>query len=754
MYFINLFSKVKKIQVIDGPMVHSLYTLSGKSMPAAILLAILITVFLYPSLSYSIVVWCITVTLLLLFRLYYAYNFKVYPQKYSLETWHKKFVVLSFLTAFLFAILGFVSIHFIDQYHQLFIIAALVGYTAGSTISLSSDFRIAIGYISVIIFPLIASMIIVDTPLHNILALLITLYFIAQIIMMFKTYKQAMKIKELEEQKNLLHNLFKEAPLGIFSYDNHLNIMDCNEQLNRLFGHDKEDIIGLNLNDLPDNRPVYALTKALKDGPQSYMGHYISTKDEDFWIESKAFPFTNSRNETIGAIGIIENKTKEHEALKRLEYLAQHDPLTELYNRRGFANYMNELIHKDKHQSFYSLLFYLDLDRFKGINDSLGHSVGDKVLREVSRRLLYMLDSSCKISRPGGDEFIIVVPFVATENLMAKSKAKHYSKQIQDVFLDSYIINEMSLYIQTSIGIILIEPGFMNIEEIIRQADIAMYQAKKSNTNISYYNKELDRKQKELFVLQQDLAYAAEKNQFDLFFQPIVQMKDDTLLSAETLIRWDHPLKGLLGPDEFIHLAIKAGLLSKMTWWIIDRVCQQVSQWKKEKLWKLDYVSININAKQLVEKNFAMEFLKKLKESDLETKDIMIEITERSLIDNFTNTQEVINTLRSHGVRCAIDDFGIGYSSLSYLKKLSFHTLKIDKEFVKEIEHKPQELVLVSTILNIGRQFGYNIVIEGIEDEKQKELLLGLDEELRYQGFYFSKPIHAEEFRQKYLVNI
>ena len=278
-----------------------------------------------------------------------------------------------------------------------------------------------------------------------------------------------------------------------------------------------------------------------------------------------------------------------------------------------------------------------------------------------------------------------------------------------------------------------------------------MYQAKISNDHVAYYDSSLDKQQKELFLLQHDLAYAVEKKQFGLFYQPIVMIKDDTLRSAEALIRWEHPTKGLLSPEDFIPLAIKAGLLSKITWWVLDSVCQHISQWKKENQWQLEYVSINVNAQQFIENNFSREFLRKLEEYGLETKDIMIEITERSLIDNFDNTQDVINELRSKGVKCAIDDFGIGYSSLSYLKKLSFNTLKIDKEFIKDIESNPNELHLISTILDIGRQFNYNIVIEGIETENQKELLLGLDDKLRYQGYYFSKPLHAEEFRQQFL---
>ena len=178
-----------------------------------------------------------------------------------------------------------------------------------------------------------------------------------------------------------------------------------------------------------------------------------------------------------------------------------------------------------------------------------------------------------------------------------------------------------------------------------------------------------------------------------------------------------------------------------------------IRSWKNAGVWHLNYVSVNINAQQLIEQNFAKEFLNTLQKHGVATSEIMIEITERSLIDSFDSTQNVINELRQHGIKCAIDDFGIGYSSLSYLKKLSFNTLKIDKAFIQDVTEKPDELTLVKTILDIGRQFNYNIVVEGIEDEKQKQLLLALDDELIYQGFYFSKPLHAHEFRKQFLAD-
>jgi len=492
--------------------------------------------------------------------------------------------------------------------------------------------------------------------------------------------------------------------------------------------------------------------KSLTEGVQQYVIAYTSINGVNFWVEANISPFNDSNGEISGAIAIIEDKTKEKDAIVELQHLSIHDTLTELLNRRGFENYMNELIKKKQHSTCYSILFYMDLNQFKGINDSLGHSVGDEVLLSVAHRLQYTIQEECSISRLGGDEFIVVIPHFTRTKEEANNHAMIFVRQIKKIFDDPFIIDELHLHMQSSIGII-IEPGYSNIEEIIRHADITMYQAKKTNEHIAYYDEELDRKQKDLFVLQHDLAYATDNNQLDMFFQPMARMFDDKLVSAEALIRWKHPQKGLMNPSEFIPLAIKAGLLSNITWWIINRVCKVIRSWKDTGVWHLNYVSINVNAEQLIEQNFATEFLDTFKNNGIETSDIMIEITERSLIDSFENTQDVINELRQQGIKCAIDDFGIGYSSLSYLKKLSFHTLKIDKAFIQDVIEKPDELTLVKTILDIGRQFNYNIVVEGIEDINQKELLLTLDDELVYQGFYFSKPLHADEFKKNFLLN-
>ncbi len=748
----RLFSSIKELQTVDDSVIIALYTLSTRALLVVVLLAILIIIALYPILDGSILVWALSLMLLTGYRLYSAYIFKHNPKKYAMALWYKKFVFDAILTALIFSTLGFIFIHQVDHYYQLYIVAVLVGLSLGSTVSLSADARLNIMYSAILLLPLISTMaFLYDTPLHIILTISLILYFLAQVINIYNMYQQKNAFNTLQSEHMLLNSLFKNAPLGIFTYDKDLKVLECNEQLKKLFEYETDEIRGMDLHLLPDRDIVKVLENAIIEGTESYEGPYVSLKNKSFWIDAKVFSFTDLDNHILGGVGMIEDKTKEHIALTDLEYMVQHDVLTGLLNRRGFRNYMENLVTSPKHQTYFSILFYLDLNQFKSINDSLGHQVGDGVLLAVSKRLTDLLGEDQMVSRLGGDEFIIIIPHVSEDKNMAHKEAEELSREIQDLFIEPFIIQEMHLHIKSSIGIVLMEPAYTNTDEIIRYADLSMYKAKNDNGHVAYYDSSLDKQQKELFILQHDLAYAVKKDQLGLMYQPVVSIDGNVVSSAEALIRWEHPTRGFLSPQDFIPLAIKAGLLSHITWWVLENVCQHISQWKKENRWNLEYISINVNAQQFVEHDFAREFLKKLKEHGLETQEIMIEITERSLIDNFDSTEDVINELRRQGVRCAIDDFGIGYSSLSYLKKLSFHTLKIDKEFIKNIETSPKEVHLVSSILDIGRQFDYNIVIEGIENEQQQELLRELDPKLRYQGYHFCKAIDAEEFSERFL---
>ena len=349
MYYKQVLSKLKQLQPIDKAVVSTLYALSQKSLTTAIIFTILITIFLYSELSYSIILWASILVPFLLFRLYQTYLFKKNPQLYSIEIWYQKFMAYAFVTGLMVSILGFVFIHYVDAYHQLFILASLLGLTAGATTSLSSDFRIAIAYISILMIPLILSMIMISTSLSLILAILMILFFLSQAVMIRQNYAQTQKIKELKVQKDLLDNLFSEAPLGMFSYDKNLNILYTNRQLRDIFEVKNLTTVGMNLNSLFDSTIIDVFHNIITQGTQSYSGPFITINDSNLWIEVTGFSFKNANDDILGGIGIIKDKTKEYTHKKELESL--HKKLQDQIEHNQFLleenkRFISDMVHQ------------------------------------------------------------------------------------------------------------------------------------------------------------------------------------------------------------------------------------------------------------------------------------------------------------------------------------------------------------------------------------------------------------------------
>jgi len=747
-----------KNSAIGEKVLHDIYLHTKRSLTTLIVIATILFIFLLDKVPEKILYpWFFLAILININRLYDSYIFLRDSSSKSYEQWCNKFTYKSYFTALVWGIGSFVFLSYMDDYIlQNVIFLAIIGIGSGAMVSISPAVRTASIYLFLLISPLFLYFLMQGDSVNYIIAFMLLAYYLLLVNVsqnigesLIRSYIQEEKYrksqKELFAKKDELKSLFKNAPIGIMYADSDYNVIDCNVAYADIFKRKIEDLIGINLNDVPDQRPI----DALKNDIPFYTGPYDSVLGYELWIEARFSPLLDSNGKRVGTIVLIENKTKEKKAIDSLNYMARHDDLTTLANRRSMMEYMKRLVGKEEHKDHYSILFYLDLNRFKTINDTLGHSVGDQLLIQVAKRLQHLTEEEYLLSRLGGDEFIMVLPFVATNEAEAKNRADLCSRNVHKAFKGAFFIGELHLYVKSSIGIVIIEPGMQNIDEIVRYADIAMYNAKRKGMDtIAYYNAELDERRKEIFGLQHDLYHALESNQFELFYQPIVDIKDDKLKAAEALIRWRHPRLGLLYPGDFIDLAVESGLIDDIGWFVIEQVCRQIGEMKRKSLFLLEYISININAMQFQGANFKEKFWKILDSHNVSPRDIVIEITETSLIDNFEQTREAIDSLRKAGIRCAIDDFGTGYSSLSYLKKFSFSLLKIDREFIKDIPEKFDNMFLVESIIYIGKKLGYRIVIEGIETEEQRSLLRDMDDSLRYQGFLCSPAVPVEAFME------
>jgi diguanylate cyclase (GGDEF)-like protein/PAS domain S-box-containing protein len=756
---------------VKSRVTEELYSILPKIIVTTFILA---SIFLYIFISEIdnsalLIIWY---TLLLLLNFSWLFSYIQYNKesddelKKSLDrdlNWYNLFKLQSILSAILWGVTPLLFFNELEHNYQLIMIFFLSGF-AGAMTGFLFDFRISSLFISILILPLLFMVSFSTIEYVYMTQILIFIFYILLLIsnkhlnrLFHQTYTNqeryhwAKDMLTLKEKK--LSSLLNQAPIGIFYYDRDLKILSYNTLFDEIFALGG-NLNGFDLHNLKDRRAIELMKNILEDkeSHEPIDSYNFSFQEEKIWVKLTCSALVDEHNHVIGGIGTVEDKTLEHEAYEKINYISLHDALTNLPNRRSYQEYMHDLIEEERHRDHYSILFYMDLNHFKQINDTFGHIVGDKLLLDVAERLQKLDISDKYLSRIGGDEFIMIVPFYSKERDETKEYAKKLAKEIKERFSPAFEIEGLDLFMTTSIGIVMIEPQSNNTEQIIRQADMAMYQTKREGlNNIRFYDHSLDLKQRELTSLQHDLKSALNNNELELYYQPIVSMSDNKLNAVEALIRWNHPTKGLIMPDSFLPMATESGLITKIGWWVAKEVCRQLYLWKREKLINFEYISININARQLNEVNFVEQLDNCITKGGISPSLLKLELTETTLLDNFSKTQNIIQKLKSKGIECSIDDFGTGYSSLSYLKKLAFKVLKIDKIFVQDIETNEESYELVKSIVAIGKQFNYKIIIEGVETESEKKRLFTIDKDVYYQGFLCSKAIPAKEFEEKFL---
>ena len=741
-----------------------LYGFTPKTLFSTLILS---SIFLYIFLSQVenrllLIAWFSVVVFLIISRLY---DYKSYQNsdKKNYHKWYNLFKMKASINALLWGLTAVLFFPYLNQSYQLLLILFLSGLAGGVT-GFIFDFRISSIFITFLLLPLFVmlsfSTITYALTIQIILFLFYTLLLMANkhLNQLFyetytneERYKNSQKQLIIKEQK--LSSLLEQAPIGIFYYDKNLKIIKHNVLFYKIFGVTK-DLTGFDLNKVKDKKAIELMKSAIRNSKEAHVtGSYnLSFQTKKTWLELTCSALLDTQQKIIGGIGILEDKTTEHEAYEQINYISLHDGLTGLPNRRSYQEYMKKLIEVKKHQTHYSILFYMDLNHFKQINDTFGHVVGDKLLLDVAQRLKSINTTDKYLSRIGGDEFILIIPLTDKFISSTKEKATEISLEIKEIFRPTFEIEGLDLYMTTSIGIVLVEPKSNNTEQIIRQADMAMYQTKREGlNNVRFYDHSLDLKQQELTNLQHDLKSAIYNQELVLYYQPIVDIKTDKLNAIEALLRWNHPTKGLLMPDMFIPMATESGLITKVGWWVAKEVCRQLAIWQAKKLINFEYISININARQLNEVHFVSQLDACITKGGVPPSLLKLELTETTLLDNYSSTQEIIKKLREKGIECSIDDFGTGYSSLSYLKKFAFKVLKIDKFFIKDMLVNIDNQELVKNIISIGKQFKYKIIIEGVETHEQKERIKELDSNVFYQGFLCSKAISAKDFEKKFL---
>ncbi|HCY85962.1 MAG TPA: hypothetical protein DHV36_12575, partial [Desulfobacteraceae bacterium] len=541
-------------------------------------------------------------------------------------------------------------------------------------------------------------------------------------------------------------HLFDGSPQAVVSTDVKGCITRANRGFQSLFGYPATAVVGASNIDLivPESHCLESVTlrqTILSGKSVEKETHRKHQSGKLIPVSMLGFPLIiNNAVEGVFYIyqDITERKTMEDQLYRKAFY----DSLTGVPNRVLFMERLKHAFQrKQRKATFNFTVLLIDLDRFKWVNDNLGHQAGDLLLRKVARRFLGCLRSADTLARLGGDEFAVLL-----EDIAAPKEIVTIAWRLRNEAARPFSIQGTEVFISASIGVILNTSRYTKPDHILRDADIAMYRAKiTGKSRFKVFSKKLYQMTHDALQLENDLKKAVERNEFTLFYQPIVCARTEALKGFEALIRWEHPTRGMLPPNKFIPMAEDTGLIVPIGQWVIETACRQLKAWRTRLPAACDLtVSVNISAQQFVHHNLEIIVENSLGAVDLPSGSLMLELTENSVIDKPEAMISHLKKLKEIGVKIAIDDFGTGYFSLAYLKHFPLDCLKIDKSFVDEINTSRENQQIAQAIIMLARNLDLEVVAEGIEDQEQLEIIRSLDCNF-IQGYYYSKPLAVKD---------
>jgi diguanylate cyclase (GGDEF)-like protein/PAS domain S-box-containing protein len=538
---------------------------------------------------------------------------------------------------------------------------------------------------------------------------------------------------------------FDSASEGIMITDEKVRIVGINKGFTEITGYSEKDVLGFS--------PKILQSKNQDDGFYKRMWNTIKLEDRWHgevqnkrktgeiyyeWLTITAVKDSNGR--VLNYVGVFADISDIKHSQNKLHDLVNHDPLTGLPSRHLLNELLEHAIKRAERENHQIALLFIDLDRFKAINDSLGHRIGDKLLYEASRRISRSIRESDVVARLGGDEFVVMMDMIKNpEDAALTAKMINHALEIE------FIIDGKEIFISASIGISIFPKDCNDVDSLIKAADIAMYQIKnKGKNNYCFYSDDLSKKAVERFTMENQLRRALERNQFEVYYQPQVSLISGDIIGAEALIRWNHPELGLVSPAKFIPVAEETGLIVQIGEWVLRQAALQAMQWIKDGC-NMQWISVNVSGVQIMRSNFADTVYGILIETDCNPSILELEITESTVMQNTEYVIDTLNRIKQLGLRLAIDDFGTGYSSLSNLKRLPLDKIKIDQSFVRDLPNDLDDAAIANAIYAMAGSLGFSVIAEGVETIAQAAFLkdMGCKEA---QGYLYSKPVTTIAF--------
>ena len=551
-----------------------------------------------------------------------------------------------------------------------------------------------------------------------------------------KAYAEKMAVKAYAD------NIVKSVPSGLVVVSRDLNVFTVNPSFNKMFSTRSEDVTGRHIEDiLPFADLKEAINDALASGNESHDLVLESSSEGNRFFRisiSRIKPAEDTAESQV--LLVIEDITERKRSEEKIIQLANYDNLTGLPNRRLLMNFINQTITLVGRRALYAAVLFIDLDRFKLINDTLGHSAGDELLKEVAERLKKCVRLSDIVGRLGGDEFIALLPDIEQfEDVII------ICKRIYSIFEIPVKLGDHEVSVMTSIGISIYPTDGDDGDTLLRKADVAMYRAKSDGKSCyRFYSESMSHQGSDRLRLENRLRRAVDRGEMYINYQPQVDINTGKICGAEALLRWHDGEHGMISPKEFIPVAEESGLIIPIGEWILRTACTHAKSWQDKGL-NCVKLSVNISLRQFIQKDFAHMVGRILKETGLDANYLELELTESVVMDNAEAVVKILGELKETGVRLAIDDFGTGYSSLIYLKLMPIDIIKIDQSFVRDMAVNVNDAAICDAIIRLAKSLNLEVIAEGVETMEQIELLKRLDC-CNIQGYVVSKPLKAEDF--------
>ncbi len=712
---------------------------------------------------YSIGIWLLLNVIMFIYRFYHYSLFKKESEENKLrdaDLWLDRYYTNVLISGIIWGSSAFLLFPESDLSSQMILLLFLfaVGFSSLGVLATKSDLLLT--YVLVMYGPILWRLFFIEGDIYlNIAYAVMALVLMMMIVANYygkvitdslndRQHFTDIKVSH-DKLKERFFSLFERAPVGIYYYNKALELQDVNKEFSRMNKvGDKEDLTGISLYHAINNSQII---QAHKNVFQGVTGNYrgpmkvLLNNEDDIYIDLSTVPMLNSSGKVAGGIAIVNDITTEVTAKETMIRNAYYDMLTDIPNRTLLMDTLKKVIEAKQTDDRYAVLLFFDIDHFKKINTSFGHDIGDKVLKKVAQRIKVSVGHEEMFARISGDKFIILLPAVGKNTEDAEAFTSNYIENINESFMTPIKVAGKEYHLSFSIGAVLFNNSSASAFDLLKRAETAMYEAKKAGRGCTeFYENSMSIQAKELLLLENDIHKAIKNDEFEMYYQPQMNVESNEIIGAEALIRWHHPQKGLLMPDEFIPLAEESGIIVKLEEWIFDRIMKDTKKMITHMGgFNLDHIAINISTVHFMEPHFVEKIMLLVNKHQVEPEWFELEITESGIMRNIDDAISKIKELKHFGFTFSIDDFGTGYSSLSHLKDLPVDVIKIDQSFIRNMNEEDE--MIIEAVVSIGQKFNLEVLAEGVESNEILTYLKDINCN-SYQGHYAHTAIALGKF--------